>query len=223
MKSTPFRRTHGLSIIELMVGLAIGLIVVSAALLAWANQLRETRQLTLETRLMQDLRTTTDLITRDLRRAGHWSDAQAGVWQGAGTAVQAQPPSRIEVMAEAVNFSYSSPSSSGQGGDAHDQFGYRLRDGVIEMRLGADGAWQALTDAGTLFVTRLHFSNETRTEPLDKLCGRPCPDSSTCPRQEVNRIALSINVRSARDPFLTRESQSTVRVRNDHLSGACPT
>ena len=32
-----------------------------------------------EARLMQDLRTTAELVARDLRRAGHWSAAASGV------------------------------------------------------------------------------------------------------------------------------------------------
>src|SRR6185369_348939 len=75
---TPRRHQQGLSIVELMVGLAIGLVVVAAALLALTNHLRENRSLLLEARLMQDLQTTTDLIARDLRRAGPLSLANGG-------------------------------------------------------------------------------------------------------------------------------------------------
>jgi prepilin peptidase dependent protein B len=70
---------RGLSIVELMVGLALGLIVVAAALLALTHHLRESRSLLIEARLMQDLRTTTDLIGRDLLRAGPLSLAGGGL------------------------------------------------------------------------------------------------------------------------------------------------
>jgi prepilin peptidase dependent protein B len=72
------RHQHGLSIVELMVGLALGLLVVAAALLALTHHLRENRSLLMEARLMQDLRTTSDLIARDLRRAGPLSLADVG-------------------------------------------------------------------------------------------------------------------------------------------------
>ena len=72
-------RQSGLSLVELMMGLAIGLLIVAAALLALTHHLRENRSLLVEARLMQDLRTTTDLITRDLRRAGALRQAEGGV------------------------------------------------------------------------------------------------------------------------------------------------
>ena len=70
------RGQRGLSLVELLVGLALGLLVVAggAALLA-RQHLREHRALLLEARLMQDLRTAADLVARDLRRAGYWGDA----------------------------------------------------------------------------------------------------------------------------------------------------
>ena len=67
------RFQQGLSIVELMIGIAIGLVIVAVALFALTHHLRENRSLLVEARLMQDLRTTSELIARDLRRAGELS------------------------------------------------------------------------------------------------------------------------------------------------------
>src|SRR5688572_15814717 len=74
-------RSHqnGLSLVELLVGLALGLFVVAVAATLLAAQTPEQRRLAAEQRLMQDLRTATDVVTRDLRRAGHWGAAASGV------------------------------------------------------------------------------------------------------------------------------------------------
>lgn len=64
------RRRSGVSLVELMVGMAAGLLVVALALVAMAQHLHENRRLLAQTRLLQDLRTVSDLILRDLRRAG---------------------------------------------------------------------------------------------------------------------------------------------------------
>ena len=61
---------RGLSIVELMVGIAIGLIIVAAASLLMSGQLNENRRLLAETQLQQDLRAASDIITRELRRIG---------------------------------------------------------------------------------------------------------------------------------------------------------
>ena len=61
-----------------MVGVAIGLFVVAAASMLVVTQLSDNRRLTLETQVQQDLRATADIITRELRRAGHWGKARTG-------------------------------------------------------------------------------------------------------------------------------------------------
>ena len=208
-------RTHqrGLSIIELMVGIAIGLVIVAAALLALTHHLRENRSLLVETRLMQDLRTTSDLIARDLRRAGHWRGADAGVWH----AVAPNPHSALAVSDSGVRFSYS------RTGDADEQLAYRLRDGVIEMQF-ASGPWQAMTDVNTLRVSSFSISPQQQEIALDGFCSHACAEgSTTCPpRQALRSLAIRVEARAANDAAVIRTAQTTVRLRNDALIGACP-
>lgn len=65
------RRTQrGLTLVELMVGMAIGLLITAIALLAMSQHLRENHRLLVETRLTQDLQAVMDLVSRDIRRAG---------------------------------------------------------------------------------------------------------------------------------------------------------
>ena len=72
-------RMRGLSLVELMVGVAVGLFVVAAAALMASGQLSDNRRLLLETQLQQDLRATVDIVTRELRRTGYWASPQSGV------------------------------------------------------------------------------------------------------------------------------------------------
>ena len=67
----PVRRTEaGFSIIELMVALVAGLIVSGAVLAFTMSSLQSNSNYVLATRLTQELRSTMDFISRDLRRAG---------------------------------------------------------------------------------------------------------------------------------------------------------
>src|SRR4051812_42106673 len=80
-------RQSGLSLVELMVGVAVGLFVVAGATMAVANQLGDNRRLMLETQIQQDLRAAADLIARDIRRAGYWGRAESGIWSPAAAPV----------------------------------------------------------------------------------------------------------------------------------------
>lgn len=62
---------RGLGIVEMLVGLALGLFVIVGALIMFSNFTNDSRLLVQDTRVQQDLRATADLITRDLRRAGY--------------------------------------------------------------------------------------------------------------------------------------------------------
>ena len=55
---------RGPTLVELLIGLALGLLVVGGSAMPLANHLREPSALPLEARLMQDLRTEAGLVSR---------------------------------------------------------------------------------------------------------------------------------------------------------------
>lgn len=83
------RAQRGLTLVELMVGLAIGLLLTAIALVAMSQHLRENHRLLVETRLTQDLHVVMDLVSRDLRRAGPLVVQNDGVrFSHAGSTIQ---------------------------------------------------------------------------------------------------------------------------------------
>jgi type IV pilus assembly protein PilW len=101
---------RGLSILELLVAAAIGLLIVAAGSIVLASHLREGRLWLIEVRLMQDLRAATDLITRDLRRAGYWGAAEQGLWASGGSDSRSNPYTALAPesgASDAVSFRYS--------------------------------------------------------------------------------------------------------------------
>ena len=222
----PARAQRGLSLIEMMVGLALGLLITALAGTLLVSHVRENRSLLLEARLMQDLRSAADMVTRDLRRAGYWAGATAGVWSHDTSATLPNPYAVLapdSAASDAVRFRYSRDSTENNTVDSNEEFGFRLRNGSIEMLLGA-GGWQALTDAGTLNVTTFSVTPLVERIDLQASCSKPCPSgSTTCPpRQEVRSLALQITGRSTTDALVTRSVRSQVRLRNDSFTGACP-
>jgi type IV pilus assembly protein PilW len=217
-------RSRGVSIVELLVGTAVGLVVVAAAGSLVASHSAASRRVQVEARLMQDLRTTAELVARDLRRAGHWSAAASAVRRG-DEPVAANPHAAIApatVAASAVALSFSTAEADTAVVDDAERFGFRLRGGAVELQLGLRN-WQALSDPATLVVTA--FSVEPRVDEaaLAAFCERPCAaGSTTCPpRQQVRSFAVTIAGRSAVDPRVQRSLRSSVRVRNDIVVGSC--
>ena len=220
------RRQRGLTIVELLVGVALGLFIVAVATTLLVSRVHEHRALLIESRLMQDLRAAGDLITRDLRRAGYWGDAAAAVWRrGAGTPIAnpytAMSPS--SAASDAVSFLFSRDTTENHHVDGNEHFGFRLRKGVIEMLLGS-GNWQALTDAGTVEVIAFDITPDVQEIALNGFCAKDCPPGSIdCPpKQQVRSLAVLISGRSTADSTVTRTVRSQVRLRNDTIVGNCP-
>ena len=216
---------RGLSLVGLLVGLALGLVILSAGTLLLTQHLREHRALLLEARLMQDLRTASDLIARDLRRAGHWGDAAAGVWSTAQP-TRANPYAALAPAASAsdsARFGYSRDAVENHLLDSNEQFGFRLRNHAIELQLGS-GNWQVLTDSTLLVVTALEITPTLAEIDLGALCAQPCPSASTTcpPRQQVRSLAVRISGHASANESTTRSAQALVRLRNDAVVGACP-
>lgn len=227
-------RQVGLSIVELLVGIAIGLFILAGATLVTSTQLSNDRVLLLETQIQQDLRATADLITRELRRSGYWALASTTAWPETGAPVNmyqafdANTPGaggRQEIV-----FSYSNAlTTDAENGavDAAEQFGFALNSsaGTIEAKLG-DAGWQTLTDPNVVTVVQFDHpvTEQVLVVPCAKYCGTPAvPGDTTCwPRQKVRDVMVQITGRAVHDPSVVRSVRSGVRLRNDLITGTCP-
>ena len=65
----------GVSLVELMIGVAIGLILISGTIAIFGATVNSQSSALKAIRLEQELRAVMDLISRDLRRAGYWGMA----------------------------------------------------------------------------------------------------------------------------------------------------
>lgn len=215
-----YQHQAGLSLVETMVGIAVGLFIVGGALKLFIDNLDSNRRLLVETRVNQDLRAAADLIARDLRRASYWQDAASGVWQPAASGVIANPHASVVNTASEITYSYDGAASAA---------GFKLEAGKI--RTFSTGAWQDVTDPSTMTVTLFNITPVARDVCLLSRCpcptgSAPCPPEPAClpgdPVITVRQFNLSLQARANSDPNVIRRIEETVRVRNDALSGACP-
>ena len=106
--------------------------------------------------------------------------------------------------------------------DDAERFGFRLRNGAIEIQLGASN-WQALSDPRTVIVTSFSVVPRVEEADLGSFCDKPCAaGSATCPpRQQIRSYAVTLVGRAPLDPLVTRALRHSVRVRNDAVVGSC--
>lgn len=236
---------RGLSLIELMVGIAIGLFIVGGAIKLTVDNLSSNRRLLVEARVNQDLRAAADIIARDLRRAGYWESAVSGVWSAGYTSVSATNPfGTVTDTSEQVTYGYERPGVAASDPNASNLLGFKR---VVSNSIGsiqiqnAAGGWQDLTDANAIDVTAFSITETERPVELWPYCAcrtkvpvipaceqTALSNSSTRPRLMIREYTVKITAQAvsggAADSTVTREILETVRVRNDVVTNpnGCP-
>ncbi len=231
-----------MTLVELMVGIAVGLFVVAGATKLLVDNVINNRRMLIETRVNQDLRSAADLIARDLRRAGYWRNSGSVV----SGATITNPYSGIantttDLTTGELTYTYDRDGNSAT--NDVDQGGFRVSTGTLEMLNGANG-WQPVTDIGAMqIVAPATLTVTTKSVNLSASC--PClttlactpgsfldPDPSTGatgvnfptrPQLTVREYDLRLTGRAPSDTSVRRSIRETVRVRNDEPSGTCPT
>jgi type IV pilus assembly protein PilW len=210
------RRQRGLSLVEMMVGVAVGLFVVAGATTLASTQMVENRRLLLETQVQQDLRAAADIISRELRRAGYDTYPEAMVWSPDAGASAPSANSKAGLAlgqgSDVVTYRYDRPSAP-----ALASFGYQLDNNTIKQRIGA--AVQDLTDPRALRVTAFNVALQpVGSEQL--ACPRLCNDGSQdCwPTLALTDAVVTITGEAVSDATVARTVTSRVRLRNDGVT-----
>jgi prepilin peptidase dependent protein B len=228
----------GLSLVELLIGVAISLVIVAGGLGLLAGFTAENRRLLLETRMNQDLRAAMDVVTRDLRRAGYWQGSAAGASADGAPAVPAPNPYRsfYSSACNAPTLGASAPSPTApaahvcyavarDGNSAVNEatrselYGFHLNGGVLYAVLNG-GAQQPLTDPGTITITRFDVTPNSQVVSMAGYCRVTC--TANCPRVIVREFEITLQGTAPSDPLMQRQLRSSVRVRNDYHDGQCP-
>jgi len=207
-----------MSLVELMVGITIGLFVVAAGTLLAGNQLIDNGRLLRETQLQQDLRATMDIMTRQIRRAGITPLGGSVVFIAPDTAGGSGSFTPSQVAIELTGSTdiklRGFLNSSGDRG----RWGFYLNGNRVMSRLmlGDQETASELTDPTAVTVTRLNITQVIAPGTAIP-CPKLCPDGSRdCwPRMNVRSIQLLLEAESPNDTRVKRSESSFVRIRND--------
>lgn len=234
-------RNLGLSIVELMIGIAIGLFIVAGATLMLTTQLGDNRRLLLEAQIQQDMRAAADMITRDIRRAGYWAQSYRQVWPAAGALTNPYvriDPGEAPLGTDSVEYDRSTDEDEGRliGSDDNrvddeanrprERVGFRLNNAnrTIDYQVGANN-WQALTDKEVLAITTFRLDMTARDVPVPCGAGPQCPvlGPGGCRLVLTYRdVTINIAARARHDAAVQRALRDNVRLRNSEPREVCP-
>lgn len=162
------RLEQGVSLVELLIGLAVGSLIVAGALTVFAKISFSGLENVRMVRLNEQLRSTLDLIRRDLQRAGY-----VDAWQAGATEIDDLDSTAMGVFGSIVIngagdcITYSYDYNKGGSQDDNEKMGFRLyvdndigyimRD-TVNADCGDDAdTWSPITD-GEVDIEVLSFT-----------------------------------------------------------------
>jgi len=215
---------QGLTTIELMIGLAIGLFISGSMLSMWINLQSSALVALQQSRLHQDLRAINHVMARDIRRAGYWAwspDSNVSITENpfmmAINNIQIGRANNTETSASCLTYSYDRNRDGLVSSGNIEQFGFRLHNQAVEMRTGGSpfncqqGLWQDISQHGTV-ITDLTFT--LQNENIFPSTG--CNPNQTCLKRRLVNIHLTGHLQTQPDQSITLEEQ--IRIRNDSLT-----
>jgi prepilin-type N-terminal cleavage/methylation domain-containing protein len=154
MKNQSILKQEGYTLIELMIGMVIGLIVLSGVLFGYLQIVNATQSTIASTRLNTELSNVSGIISGELRRSGYSAATDGGVYQ--------QGVSSIDLPSASCAL-YSYDVSENGVLDSVEQRGFMLSNNEILRGISVtacDGAsgWSSLTDSSVISVTNLNFA-----------------------------------------------------------------
>ena len=238
LMKTPPHRQKGASLVELMVGLAIGLIIVGAAGTVYVNAVRSGSDTLRSAKLNIELRGAMDMMVAEIRRAGYSNSASLSNNPFTQTTTDLSRPS-----ADCILFSY---DADGNGiTDSSDFFGFKRVDSAISMRFGGNptpttsagcsvgtDSWEKITDTNSVIVDTLTFA--ITYQCINAQTGlnsavQPCLAgnsvftaattgvTSRSDLVEIRDVTISLVGHHKDDTLTTMRLDQSVRVRNDRI------
>ncbi|MFP4280741.1 MAG: prepilin-type N-terminal cleavage/methylation domain-containing protein [Halochromatium sp.] len=240
-------RQSGLSLVEVMIGLTVGLLIMLSALTLYTVNLRYAVDLLGAARLNAELRAAMDMMVTDIRRAGfggqaftepHFSDLE--LYEDGSCLVFTYDANQDGVLRQKAD------DASG----SYELFGFKVDDHLLKVRQGggdlsacnSGGQWHGLTDPATVRIAREGpvFSLDVqclRTDTGERAEGQRCrpgfalyeaasaeaagTDVDTGPLPirlvEIRLVHIDLEGSLTRDPTIRARRSQAVLVRNHRV------
>jgi len=156
------KKQIGLTLIEIMISLLIGLIVIGATINIYIATVGSSASIIKSARLNHDLDSVVSLMVNDIKRAGYWGGARVGADSRLNPFTAATTNLQIPA-ATCILYSYDANSDGIV--DANEYYGFRLTNNSVQMRKTGgttadctNGTWEEFIDNNQLRITNLQFS-----------------------------------------------------------------
>lgn len=214
-----FKKTHGFTFTELMVALAINAILFAAITTVFMSNLDHYRRLINMYRLDQDLQVSLDIISKDIRRAGYWANANTDIssttnnnpFVASGADITTGLSGACILFTYDQNLNGSLASISSASDDEH--YGFRLSGTTLQGRppgaaydcSATASAWENFTDPNLIQITALSFTLNSSNVTVG-----PGTKGIT-----FRSVTVSISGQLVSDNTVTKTLTNTIKVRND--------
>ncbi|WP_101048453.1 PilW family protein [Macromonas nakdongensis] len=212
------KKQKGVSLVELMIGLTVGLIVLAAATTFAVNNLKANRDAVNAARLNQDLRAIMDLMVRDIRRAHYTASIQSSLGANTSTLL----PNALTLGGtcttsgcDKITYTYESIQRE-----------FDLSSGSLRHKIGSAAAEKVSDDYSTS-ITNLNFcyvDTQGDSDPTNDTCTSTAPSSHSITisgvseKIKINMVKISITGALIKSPATTKTLIETVKIRNDSFS-----
>lgn len=218
-------RQTGFGLMEAMVATSLSLVVTSAMVALMANSLGSTGRIINMTKLSDDLRSTMQLMTRDLRRTSY--NANAMLCYGNDdcyTDGSVTLPGDVTISADNSCFTFLMDRDHDGDGTENDAGGFRRVTtggvGLIEMWTGNnapdcdadDAAWVRVTNPDSMDITAFTVDNSLSYTQVIYDDGAGGTLS-----QRVRKLRIAIDGELIMDDDIHRHMEDVISVRNDLL------
>ncbi|OGT43998.1 MAG: hypothetical protein A3F13_04540 [Gammaproteobacteria bacterium RIFCSPHIGHO2_12_FULL_40_19] len=212
---TSIKKQHGVSLIEILVGLSISMIIAVAVLGIFSNSIDGSQQVLGTGKLERDLNAIMDGIVADVQRTGYWFNATSSSTNpffAAGTDITDGGTTNC------VTFAYDR-NQDGAVTDS-DKFGYRMGTSAIQFRptgstfacSPAPSDWVNLTDPNTIIITA--FTTSLTSVAIDSNDTNTNGTDTTSYRTLTITMSGYLKTNSATTKTITR----TIKVYNNKFS-----
>lgn len=215
----------GFTIMEVLLSISLSLVVTAAMVALMSNTLGSTSRIVNMTKLTDDMRTTMQMLTRDVRRSSYNANAMyCYANEDCGTDGSATLAPDISIAAGGECFTFLLDRDNDGDSTENDAGGFRRVSagevGVIQMWVGdaspdctaSDANWAKVTNPDSMDITG--FSVDDNLSYSELVFDDGAGNTIT---QKVRKLRISLQARLTADNSIQREFEDVISVRNDLL------